>query len=132
MKLPNFFVNYAVRSQCGELICCIAWQGTFDSALIAYGWNLENQSALPVFVECQARGIEINIAGALYFGGYGHIFDPLNASRALQTKMARWQTLGKQFGGYRCDLIIVWWSLVDLEISIVVFDLRILEFVNLR
>jgi hypothetical protein len=80
-------------------------QGTFDSALIAYGWNLENQSALPVFVECQAQGIEINIAGALYFGGYGNLFDPTSALPEVQTRMARWQTLGEQFGGYRCDTI---------------------------
>ena len=53
--------------------------GTFDSALVAYGWNLNTQAALPVLLECQARGIEFHCAGVLYFGGHGHLFDPASA-----------------------------------------------------
>ena len=30
--------------------------GTFDTALIAYGWTLGNQNALPVLDECLRRG----------------------------------------------------------------------------
>lgn len=36
--------------------------GTFDSALLAYGYNLFSQEALPVLAECEARGIEVHIA----------------------------------------------------------------------
>lgn len=35
---------------------------------VAYGWNLQNQTALPVLLECQARGIEVVLAGVLFFG----------------------------------------------------------------
>lgn len=41
--------------------------GTFDSAMLAYGWNLENQSALPILLECQARGIDVHPAGTLTY-----------------------------------------------------------------
>ena len=36
--------------------------GTFDSALLAYGYNLFSQEALPVLAECEARGIEVHVA----------------------------------------------------------------------
>ena len=51
-------------------------------------------------MECQNRGIEINIAGALYFEGYGHIFDPENAPPEVQERMSRWESLGAEFGGF--------------------------------
>jgi aryl-alcohol dehydrogenase-like predicted oxidoreductase len=44
---------------------------TFDSAMLAYGWNLQNQSSLPILLEAEKRGIEIHPAGE---------FEPLLAS----------------------------------------------------
>lgn len=43
--------------------------GTFDSAMLAYGWNLENQSSLPILLECQARGIDVHPAGKASVSG---------------------------------------------------------------
>ena len=67
---------------------------------MAYGWNLNSQTALPVLLECQARGIEFHVAGVLYFGGYGNLFDPAKAPAELQTKLAQWATLGQTHGGF--------------------------------
>jgi aryl-alcohol dehydrogenase-like predicted oxidoreductase len=72
---------------------------TFDSALVAYGWNLENASALPVFAECQRRGIEVHIAGVLYFTGYGTLFDDADAAPEVRARLRRWRALGARHGG---------------------------------
>ena len=42
-------------------------EGTIDSALLAYGWNLLCQDGLEVMVKCQQAGIAVHIAGT--FGG---------------------------------------------------------------
>eukprot|EP01048_Picozoa_sp_COSAG05_P010702 COSAG05_NODE_958_length_6426_cov_7.214003_7_plen_329_part_00 len=42
--------------------------GTFDSALISGGWNLLNQDAFEVLVECEKMGVAVHIAG-IYNGG---------------------------------------------------------------
>lgn len=42
--------------------------GTFDSALLAGGWNLLTQAGLPCFAECEARGIEVHVAGVFASG----------------------------------------------------------------
>jgi hypothetical protein len=49
----------------------VAGLRTFDSAMLAYGWNLQNQSSLPILLEAEKRGIEIHPAGE---------FEPLLAS----------------------------------------------------
>mmetsp|Transcript_57 Transcript_57/g.99 ORF Transcript_57/g.99 Transcript_57/m.99 type:complete len:393 (+) Transcript_57:122-1300(+) len=42
---------------------------TFDSALMAGGWNLLNQTGLDCIKECQNRGISVHIAG-VFSSGY--------------------------------------------------------------
>jgi aryl-alcohol dehydrogenase-like predicted oxidoreductase len=42
--------------------------GSFDSALLAGGWNLLNQAGLPVMVECQRAGIAVHVAGIFNTG----------------------------------------------------------------
>ena len=42
--------------------------GTFDSALLAYGYNLFNQDGLEILEECEARGIAVHVAGAFMLG----------------------------------------------------------------
>ncbi len=41
---------------------------TFDSALLAGGWNLLTQTGLPCLLECEARGIAVHIAGVFASG----------------------------------------------------------------
>ena len=42
--------------------------GTIQSALLAGGWNLLNQQALPLLAEAEARGIDIHMAGVFSSG----------------------------------------------------------------
>mmetsp|Transcript_31550 Transcript_31550/g.86943 ORF Transcript_31550/g.86943 Transcript_31550/m.86943 type:complete len:377 (+) Transcript_31550:53-1183(+) len=42
--------------------------GTFDSALLAGGWNLLSQAGLPCFAECERLGIEVHVAGVFASG----------------------------------------------------------------
>ena len=68
--------------------------GTFDSAMLAYGWNLENQSSLPILLECQQRGIDVHPAGCFFFRGYGILFDPSKTDdEELLSKRAQWVAL---------------------------------------
>ena len=36
---------------------------TFDSALLAGGWNLLSQAGLPCYSVCEARGVAVHVAG---------------------------------------------------------------------
>merc|ERR1711879_1039611 len=45
-----------------------AGDGTFDSALLAGGWNLLSQAGLPCLLECQRRGIPVHLAGIFASG----------------------------------------------------------------
>ena len=65
----------------------------------ADGWNLDNQSALPVYSECQSRGIEIHIAGSLYFQGYGNLFAKEDAPDDVRERIERWEGLAAKHGG---------------------------------
>ena len=64
--------------------------GTFDTALLAYGWNLCNQDAFEVMAVCEERGIAVHLAGI--FGGttVSPIFEPLPQHAAT---VAAWQGL---------------------------------------
>ena len=65
----------------------------------ADGWNLDNQSALPVYSECQSRGIEIHIAGSLYFQGYGNLFAKEDAPDDVRERIEQWEGLAAKHGG---------------------------------
>ena len=90
---PGGLTNLILR------LICEAPAGTFDSAMLAYGWNLANQYALPILLECQARGIEVHPAGVFHFGGYGILFDPSKTDdTVLLEKHARWLELATKHG----------------------------------
>lgn len=64
--------------------------GTFDTALLAYGWNLCSQDAFEVMAVCEECGIAVHLGGI--FGGttISPIFDPL--PEHVET-VAAWQAL---------------------------------------
>jgi len=77
-------------------------EGTFDSCLLAYGWNLIGQDAWPVMEECAKHGIKVHVAGAMQA-----LFTPrANAGSApvtqteaeLQDKVDQWTELAETFG----------------------------------
>jgi D-threo-aldose 1-dehydrogenase len=68
--------------------------GTFDSALLAYGWSLLAQDGLEVLLCCQRAGISVHLAGV--FGG--STFEPLfNPKPAHKQTVARWQALADEY-----------------------------------
>ena len=48
--------------------CQLIVAGTFDSALLAGGWNLLTQEGLPCYEECERRGVAVHIAGVFGSG----------------------------------------------------------------
>ena len=52
--------------------------GSFDSALLAYGYNLFNQDGVEILEECEARGIAVHVAGAFMMG----VFDTASDTKA--------------------------------------------------
>ena len=77
-------------------------EGTFDSCLLAYGWNLIGQDAWPVMEECAKHGIKVHVAGAMQA-----LFTPrANAGSApvtqteaeLQALVDQWTELAETFG----------------------------------
>jgi len=69
--------------------------GTFDSALLAYGWSLLSQDAMEVMAVCERAGIAVHIAGI--FGGttVSPLFDP---KPEHEEKVAKWQALADSYG----------------------------------
>lgn len=74
--------------------------GTFDSALLAGGWNLLTQAGLPCLLECEKRGIDVYIAGiyasGLLVGGATYAYIP--APQPMIEKAARWRDLAQKRG----------------------------------
>ena len=76
--------------------------GTFDSALVNGGFNLLNQDAYEVFVECQARGIKVHnagiYAGGLLLGGAPTERMPYTVTPELQQRLDGWKALADKYG----------------------------------
>lgn len=74
--------------------------GTFDSALLAYSWNLFSQDGLPVLQECARAGIAVHVAGI--WAGLHHV--NAGSVRANVTeeesagKMDKWRALSQKHG----------------------------------
>jgi D-threo-aldose 1-dehydrogenase len=53
--------------------------GTFDTALLAGGWNLLGQDSLPILEECENRGVAVHNAGVFatgfLVGGSNYLYD---------------------------------------------------------
>lgn len=74
---------------------------TFDSALVSGGWNLLNQDAYEVFVECEARGIAVHnagvFAGGIIVGGTPTERMPYAITPEVEEKLKQWRNLADEF-----------------------------------
>jgi D-threo-aldose 1-dehydrogenase len=74
--------------------------GTFDSALLAGGWNLLSQAGLECFAECEARGVDVHVAGVfasgLLVGGETYAYK--QAPPEMSARCRRWALLAEEFG----------------------------------
>mmetsp|Transcript_62613 Transcript_62613/g.183106 ORF Transcript_62613/g.183106 Transcript_62613/m.183106 type:complete len:380 (+) Transcript_62613:48-1187(+) len=74
--------------------------GTFNSALLAYSWNLFRQDGWPVIEACRKAGIEVHVAGIM--SGLHHV----NAGSVrmqvtrdeTKRKMDKWRALAAEHG----------------------------------
>ena len=62
-------------------IFAAVWEGTFDSALLAGGWNLLSQAGAPCLAACAARGVAVHVAGVF---ASGLLVDPTEGTYAYQ------------------------------------------------
>ena len=73
--------------------------GTFDSALLACGWNLLTQDSLPAFVECEQRDVKVHNAGilasGLLAGGVTYVYG--DATDAQREGAAQWGELAARY-----------------------------------
>ena len=77
--------------------------GTFDSALLAYGYNLFNQDGVEIMLECEKRGIAVHVAGAFMMGVFDTTSDTKapppggsNKSESTAQQKQQWATLAKK------------------------------------
>merc|ERR1712187_251507 len=74
--------------------------GTFDSALLAGGWNLLSQAGMPVFLECERHRINVHVAGifasGLLVGGTDYAYK--TAPAEMVQKTSQWRSLAEQHG----------------------------------
>jgi D-threo-aldose 1-dehydrogenase len=85
--------------------------GTFDTALLAGGWNLLNQEGWDVMCECAIRGVRVHVAGV--FGGTGqadnrNIFAP---SEKWAPAVASWAKIAALHGVSLAQLAIAFATL---------------------
>lgn len=75
-------------------------EGTFDSALLAGGWNLLTQAGMAAFLECENHHIDVHVAGVfasgLLVGGTTYAYK--TAPPEMVEKAARWRTLAEAHG----------------------------------
>ena len=73
---------------------------TFDSVLMASGWNLLFHAGLPVLRECEARNIAVHNAGTfatgLLAGGDTYVY--AKAPDEIVSRAQRWKQLAQKFG----------------------------------
>ncbi len=74
--------------------------GSFDSALLAGGWNLLNQAGTPVMVECQRAGIAVHVAGVFNTGLLvgGDTYAYAKAPEPMIESARAWGTLAAKHG----------------------------------
>jgi len=77
-----------------------AEKGTFDSALLAGGWNLLCQKGAPCLLECQRHGIEVHVAGVFASGLLVGVnrYAYKEAPPEMKAKCERWQALADKHG----------------------------------
>eukprot|EP01052_Picozoa_sp_SAG31_P042624 SAG31_NODE_6829_length_1875_cov_4.819820_2_plen_321_part_00 len=69
-------------------------EGLFDSALLAYGWNLLNQDAYEVMAVCAQNGISVHLAG-IFGGGQYPLFNRDGPNFDVD-KVAKWEKLANK------------------------------------
>eukprot|EP00929_Paragymnodinium_shiwhaense_P015073 TRINITY_DN123085_c0_g1_i1.p1 TRINITY_DN123085_c0_g1~~TRINITY_DN123085_c0_g1_i1.p1 ORF type:complete len:388 (-),score=68.63 TRINITY_DN123085_c0_g1_i1:303-1466(-) len=78
-------------------------RGTFNSALLAGGWNLLNQDGYECLEVCRQRGMEVHVAGVfasgLLVGVDRYSYSP--APQEMKDKAKQWGELAQKHG---CDL----------------------------
>lgn len=77
-----------------------AEKGTFDSALLAGGWNLLSQKGLPCLLECQRQGIAVHVAGVFASGLLVGVdrYAYKAAPAEMMAKVDRWRALALKHG----------------------------------
>lgn len=72
--------------------------GTFDSVMVAGAWNLIDQDALPLLLECQRRGIAVHNAGCfasgILVGGSSYKYGA--PPPEVRAKVEAWTALAEQ------------------------------------
>ena len=85
---------YGTPDQIVDLIRAVP-DGTFDSLLMASGWNLLYTEGAVVLQECAARGIAVHNAGTfatgLLAGGFSYVYQ--EAPPEMVAKTAKWEQL---------------------------------------
>jgi len=79
-------------------------QGTFDSALLAGGWNLLTQAGMPCFAECERLGVDVFVAGVFASGmlvADGGTYAYKAAPSLLLEKKEQWRKLAAK---HECSL----------------------------
>ena len=74
--------------------------GTFDSALLAYSWNLFSQDGYPVLEECARAGISVHVVGVwvgLHHVNVGSVRSNVTREESVE-KMDKWKALSEKHG----------------------------------
>ena len=67
--------------------------------MLAYGWNLQNRRGLPILALCEAKSIEVHLAGCFWFGDYGVLFDASRTDDEQVLEARRgWERLAARHG----------------------------------
>lgn len=89
---------YGTPDQILDLIRSVP-EGTFDSLLMASGWNLLYTEGAVVLQECEAREIAVHNAGTfatgLLAGGFSYVYQ--EAPSEMVTKTKRWAQLCERY-----------------------------------
>jgi len=95
----NREAHQGVPEEVVRLIDC-APDGTFNSALLAGGWNLLSQEGLPCLQRCQLAGIEVHVAGifgsGLLVGGDTYAY--CKAPQHAVERTSQWAALASKYG----------------------------------
>jgi D-threo-aldose 1-dehydrogenase len=76
--------------------------GVFTSVMIAGSWNLLDQSALPLLLECQSQRADVHLAGVFasgyLWGGSCYRYAPVKEGDDLIRRRDQWSALAQTFG----------------------------------
>lgn len=102
LKLPAAGNGRDNRSDAITRLMRDAPAGSFDSALLAGGWNLLNQEGLEAFAEAEKRGIEVHnaaiFASGLLAGGVTYLYSADRVTDELRRRTDAWSDLAAEHG----------------------------------